>query len=84
MRAAGLLGVVAMLGSVLAAQAGPHDITPAFRDRAVQACTGDAIRLCAAYLMDEGQVARCMEANRRQLTPACRVVVDQGIRTYNR
>ncbi len=29
--------------------------SPTFREKAVQLCTGDAMRLCMAYLTDEGQ-----------------------------
>ena len=84
MRMAGCFGVVVTLGLTTPSHAGPHDFSPTFRDKAVQLCTGDAMRLCLAYLMDEGQTARCMQNNRSQLSPQCRVVVEQGIKIFKR
>ena len=84
MRIAGYLGVVVTLAFTFPCHAGPHDFSPTFRDKAVQLCTGDAMRLCLAYLMDEGQTARCMQNNRSQLSPQCRVVVEQGIKIFRR
>lgn len=78
------LGLVVTLASASTSYAGPHDFSPTFREKAVQLCTGDAMRLCLAYLTDEGQTARCMKTNRSQLSPPCRVVVDQGIRIFSR
>ena len=78
------LGVVVALTLTSPCHAGPHDFSSTFRDKAVELCTGDAMRLCLAYLMDEGQTARCMQNNRSQLSPQCRVVVEQGIRIFRR
>ena len=77
------LGLIVTLASASLSYAGPHDFSPTFREKAAQLCTGDAMRLCMAYLMDEGQTARCMTTNRSQLSPPC-VVVDQGIRIFSR
>ena len=77
-------GLMVTLASASAAYAGPHDFSQTFRERAAQLCTGDAMRLCLAYLTDEGQTARCMKTNRSQLSAPCRVVVDQGIRIFDR
>ena len=84
MRMAGYLGIVATFLMTSPCNAGPHDFSPSFRDKAVQLCTNDAMRLCLAYLMDEGQTARCMQNNRSQLSPECRVVVEQGMRIFKR
>jgi hypothetical protein len=44
-------------------------------DRA--ACSPDANRLCKQYIPDQMQVLACFRANRQQLTPACRAVLDK-------
>lgn len=79
-----LLGALVVLASASAAHAGPHDFSPTFRQKAVQLCTSDAMRLCMAYLSDEGQTARCMEQSRDKLTPSCRAVVDEGVKIFRR
>ncbi len=38
-----------------------------------QACTGDAMRLCSAYIPDVDRITVCMIQNKSQLTPGCRV-----------
>lgn len=37
-----------------------------------QACTGDAMRLCGAFVPDVDRITVCMVQNKAQLTPACR------------
>ncbi len=37
-----------------------------------QACTGDAMRLCSAYIPDVDRITVCMIQNKSQLTPGCR------------
>ena len=76
MRRAAFIVAVSLLASSETCYAGPHALSPAFREKAMRVCTEDAMRLCASYLSDEGHLARCMEANRRQLTPSCRAVVN--------
>ena len=70
------------LSLVLATEcfAGPQDISPELRQRAIQICTTDAMRLCPAALMNEEQTVACMSGKRALLTPACRVVFDQVAR----
>jgi hypothetical protein len=51
----------------------PMQGTP--EDRA--ACSPDANRLCKQYVPDQMQVLACFKANRQQLTPACRAVLDK-------
>ena len=81
MRIAGLLNVALVVGLSSPAWAGTENLTPEFRQQAVQACTGDAVRLCPQTLLDEEQTAACMKQHRAQLSPGCRAVYDKGIRT---
>lgn len=41
-----------------------------------QACMGDAMRLCAAYIPNRAQIRNCMAAQHDQLSPKCRAVFD--------
>ncbi|HEY1735778.1 MAG TPA: hypothetical protein VGG12_03950 [Methylovirgula sp.] len=43
-----------------------------------EACTPDAFRLCSNEIPDIPRVTACMEANKNNLSPACRVVFDAG------
>ena len=38
-----------------------------------QACTGDAMRLCGAFVPDVDRITVCMIENKSQLSPGCRV-----------
>lgn len=38
-----------------------------------QACSGDAMRLCSAYIPDVDRITVCMVQNKSQLSPGCRV-----------
>jgi hypothetical protein len=38
-----------------------------------QACSGDAMRLCGAYVPDVDRITVCMIQNKSQLSPRCRV-----------
>jgi hypothetical protein len=38
-----------------------------------QACSGDAMRLCGAYVPDVDRITACMIQNKSQLSPGCRV-----------
>lgn len=49
----------------------------AYSQQDVQACTPDAFRLCQAFIPDETRVARCLFENKRQLSPACKVVFNR-------
>lgn len=81
MRIAGPLSVALIVGLSSPAWAGAEHLTPEFREQAVQACTGDAVRLCPQTLLDEEATAACMKRYRAQLSPGCRAVYDNGIRT---
>jgi hypothetical protein len=37
-----------------------------------QACTGDAMRLCGAFIPDVDRITVCMVQNKSQLSPGCR------------
>ncbi len=84
MRVAGSLGVVLTLVLSSACLAGSQNISAQLRDQAVQNCTGDAMRLCLASIMDEEQTTQCMEAKRSQLSPQCRATMDRGSRPSKR
>ena len=80
MRSAELLSVALVLATAAPCSAGAEHLSPEFRQEAVQACTGDAVRLCPQSLLDEEQTAACMKTYRAQLSPGCRAVYDRGIR----
>ena len=44
-------------------------------------CTPDAFRLCANYIPDGAKVENCLRHNVSSLSPACRSVFGQGIRS---
>jgi len=44
-------------------------------------CTPDAFRLCAGYIPDGAKVENCLRQNVSNLSPACRSVFGQGIRS---
>lgn len=83
MRIAGTLSFVAIVALASPSLAGTERLSPEFRQQAVQACTGDAVRLCPQTLLDEEKTAACMKVYRTQLSPGCRAVYDQGIRSQN-
>ncbi len=74
------LAVALTLAAIAPCSAGTENLTPEFRQLAVQHCTGDAVRLCPTTLLDEQRTTACMKANRAQLSPSCRAVFDQGMR----
>ena len=46
----------------------------AYTQQDADACTPDAFRLCQNAIPDEGRVAQCLAENKRQLSPACKIV----------
>ena len=60
-----------------AALAGVYDVSPELRQRAVDTCSGDAMRLCPMAMTDEASAVSCMAGKRPQLTQSCRLVYDQ-------
>lgn len=52
------------------AQAGPSE------SEQREACMGDAMRLCSAYVPDRARIGDCMAAQRDRLSPQCRAVFD--------
>lgn len=62
-----------LLGATIApalAQSGPNEATQR------QACMGDAMRLCGAYIPDRNRIRDCMAAQVESLSPSCRAVFD--------
>ena len=84
MRFAGSLSFALTLALAAPCLAGTEHLSPEFRQQAVQACTGDAVRLCPQTLLDEEKTADCMRVYRAELSPACRAVYDQGVRSKGR
>ena len=74
------LGLLLSLALTSAALAGMDDVSPELRRRAVDTCSGDAMRLCPMSMTDEAAAVSCMAGKRPQLTPPCRVVYDQVAR----
>ena len=46
----------------------------AYTQQDADACTPDAFRLCQNAIPDETRVAQCLAENKRQLSPACKIV----------
>ena len=46
----------------------------AYTQSDADACTPDAFRLCQAAIPDAGRVAACLAHNKRNLSPACKIV----------
>jgi hypothetical protein len=42
-----------------------------------QACTPDVFRLCGAYIPNVGEIVNCLKTEKRNLSPACRMVMDR-------
>lgn len=56
--------------------AGAQDVSPALRQRAVETCGGDALRLCPEAMAGVSAAVPCLAGKRPQLTRACRAVDD--------
>jgi len=41
-------------------------------------CRDDVMRLCMTSIPDRGHIVNCMKAQRANLSPGCRAVVDEG------
>ena len=80
MKLAGPLGFVLSIVTTSTCLAGALDVSPDLRQRAIQTCQNDAVRLCPESLMDEGAAVSCMAGKRPQLSAPCRVVYDQVAR----
>jgi hypothetical protein len=61
--------ILAAALSVSMSPAAGQDYTPEQQ----QACTGDAMRLCGAFVPDVDRITVCMIENKSQLSPGCRV-----------
>jgi hypothetical protein len=61
-----------MLAAALPVLMGPA-ASRAYTPEQQQACSGDAMRLCGAYVPDVDRITVCMIENKSQLSPGCRV-----------
>lgn len=80
MKHAAPLGILLSLAMTSACLAGAQDVSPELRQRAIDNCSGDAMRLCPLSMTDEASAVSCMAGKRPQLTQSCRVVYDQVAR----
>ncbi len=78
------LGLLLSVALTSAALAGVNDVSPELRQRAVDTCSGDAMRLCPMAMTDEASAVSCMADKRPQLTQSCRAVYDQVARVLKR
>jgi hypothetical protein len=46
----------------------------AYTQADADACTDDAMRLCQAAIPDASRVGQCLAQNKRNLSPACKIV----------
>jgi hypothetical protein len=49
----------------------------AYTQADADACTPDAFRLCQHVIPDADRVAQCLASNKRNLSPACKIVFSQ-------
>lgn len=72
---------VLLIGAITlaASSAGAFEATQEQRE----ACTPDAFRLCSNEIPDIPRVTACMEANKNNLSPACRAVFDASDASSN-
>jgi hypothetical protein len=61
-----------MLGAALSVSMSPA-ASQGYTAEQQQACSGDAMRLCGAYVPDVDRITVCMIQNKSQLSPGCRV-----------
>jgi hypothetical protein len=61
-----------MLAAALSVSMWPA-ASEAYTPEEQQACSGDAMRLCGAYVPDVDRITVCMIQNKSQLSPGCRV-----------
>jgi hypothetical protein len=60
-----------MLATALAVSMWPAS-SKAYSPEQEQACTGDAMRLCSAFIPDVDRITVCMVQNKSRLSPGCR------------
>lgn len=60
-----------MLATALSVSIWPA-ASEAYTPEQQEACTGDAMRLCSAYVPDVDRITVCMIQNKSQLSPGCR------------
>jgi len=55
----------------------PPFLTPRGTPEDQRNCRPDAVRLCKDYMGSDDQTLRCFQANRMQLSPPCRMVLEK-------
>ena len=55
----------------------PPFLTPRGTPEDQRNCRPDAVRLCKDYMGNDDQTLRCFQANRMQLSPPCRMVLEK-------
>jgi len=55
----------------------PPFLTPRGTPEDQRNCRPDAVRLCKDHMGNDDQTLRCFQANRMQLSPACRMVLEK-------
>ncbi len=63
-----------MLAAFVVAFAAFPDKSHAYSEEQERLCTGDAMRLCSAFIPDVDRITACMASQRSQLSPGCRAV----------
>jgi|ERR1700687_3282386 hypothetical protein len=66
-----------MLATVLSVSIWPA-ASRAYTPEQEQACSGDAMRICGAFVPDVDRITVCMIQNKSQLSPGCRVFFKSG------
>ena len=61
-----------MLATMLSVSIWPA-VSQAYTPEQEQACSGDAMRICGAFVPDVDRITVCMIQNKSQLSPPCRV-----------
>ena len=79
MRIARLVALFTTLTASSTAFAATVTMTPEFRARAQEVCSGDVMQFCPENMMDEQATAACMKARHAELSPDCRAIVEKGV-----
>ena len=79
MRIARLVALLTTLTVSSTAFAATVTMTPEFRARAQEVCSGDVMQFCPENMMDDQATAACMKARHAELSPDCRAIVEKGV-----
>ena len=75
-----LIAALAGLSTPIATRAADETY---YRQVAQEACMGDVLTLCSAYVPDETSIMACMAQRRRDLSAPCRKAFDVGMRAHH-